>query len=248
MMVAIPELDGATAPMVFGGRSSASGADNARDMRVHPERAARLAERVARLVALRRTPKAERRLGVVLFNFPPNSGATGSAAFLSVYASLLNTLKALKADGYDVAVPESADALRQKILGGNAERYGTPANVHARIAADDHVAREPHLTEIEAQWGPAPAATRATARAILVLGASSATSSSGCSRPSATRATRCGSCSSRVFRRPTPSRPSTAGCARTFAPTRSCISARTGRSNSCPASRPGCPPPAGPSG
>ncbi|MEE7475549.1 magnesium chelatase subunit H [Methylobacterium hispanicum] len=171
MMVAIPELDGATAPMVFGGRSSASGADNARDMRVHPERAARLAERVARLVALRRTPKAERRLGVVLFNFPPNSGATGSAAFLSVYASLLNTLKALKADGYDVAVPESADALRQKILGGNAERYGTPANVHARIAADDHVAREPHLTEIEAQWGPAPGRHQSDGRAILVLGA-----------------------------------------------------------------------------
>ncbi|GJD89158.1 hypothetical protein BHAOGJBA_2684 [Methylobacterium hispanicum] len=171
MMVAIPELDGATAPMVFGGRSSASGADNARDMRVHPERAARLAERVARLVALRRTPKAERRLGVVLFNFPPNSGATGSAAFLSVYASLLNTLKALKADGYDVVVPESADALRQKILGGNAERYGTPANVHARIAADDHVAREPHLTEIEAQWGPAPGRHQSDGRAILVLGA-----------------------------------------------------------------------------
>lgn len=171
MMVAIPELDGATAPMVFGGRSSASGADNARDMRVHPERAARLGERVGRLVALRRTPKAERRLGVVLFNFPPNSGATGSAAFLSVYASLLNTLKALKADGYDVAVPESADALRQKILGGNAERYGTPANVHARIAADDHVAREPHLTEIEAQWGPAPGRHQSDGRAILVLGA-----------------------------------------------------------------------------
>lgn len=171
MMVAIPELDGATAPMVFGGRSAASGTDNARDMRVHPERAARLAERVARLVALRRRPKAERKLGIVLFNFPPNAGATGSAAFLSVYASLLNTLTALRADGYDVEIPESADALRQKILGGNAERYGTPANVHARITADDHVAREPHLTEIEAQWGPAPGRHQSDGRAILVLGA-----------------------------------------------------------------------------
>ena len=80
------------------------------------ERAARLAERVARLVSLRRTAKAERKLAAVLFNFPPNAGATGTAAFLSVYASLLNTLKGLAADGYTVEVPESVDALREKIL------------------------------------------------------------------------------------------------------------------------------------
>ena len=56
MMVAIPELDGATGPMMFGGRSSAArrttaGATWPR-MR---ERAAMLAARVAKLVALRRS-------------------------------------------------------------------------------------------------------------------------------------------------------------------------------------------------
>ena len=170
MMVAIPELDGATAPMVFGGRSSASGPDNARDMRVHPERAARLAERVERLVMLRRKAKAERRLAIVLFNFPPNAGATGTAAFLSVYASLLNTLRGLAADGYDVEIPESVDALRDRILGGNAARFGTQANVHARVSAEDHVRREPHLAEIEAQWGPAPGRHQSNGADILVLG------------------------------------------------------------------------------
>ncbi len=171
MMVAIPELDGATAPMVFGGRSSASGSDNARDMRVHPERAARLAERVARLVSLRRTARAERKLAVVLFNFPPNAGATGTAAFLSVYASLLNTLKGLAADGYTVEVPESVDALRERILDGNAKRYGTQANVHARIPAEDHLRREPYLAEIEAQWGPAPGRHQTNGAELFVLGA-----------------------------------------------------------------------------
>ncbi len=170
MMVAIPELDGATAPMVFGGRSSASGPDNARDMRVHPERAARLAERVGRMVALRRKAKAERRLAIVLFNFPPNAGATGTAAFLSVYASLLNTLRGLAADGYDVEVPDSVDALRDRILAGNAARFGTQANVHARISAEDHVRREPHLAEIEAQWGPAPGRHQSNGADLLVLG------------------------------------------------------------------------------
>ncbi|WP_232628952.1 magnesium chelatase subunit H [Methylobacterium sp. Leaf118] len=171
MMVAIPELDGATAPMVFGGRSSASGPANARDMRVHPERAARLADRVERLVGLRRKPKRERHLAVILFNFPPNAGATGTAAFLSVYASLLNTLRRLKADGYDVEVPASVEALREKILGGNAARYGTLANVHARVSAESHVRRETYLPEIEAQWGPAPGRHQSNGADILLLGA-----------------------------------------------------------------------------
>ncbi|MGU3282856.1 MULTISPECIES: magnesium chelatase subunit H [unclassified Methylobacterium] len=171
MMVAIPELDGATAPMVFGGRSSASGSDNARDMRAHPERVARLAQRVRSLVSLRRTPKAERKIAVVLFNFPPNAGATGTAAFLSVYASLLNTLKGLAGEGYTVDVPETVDALRNGILEGNAKRYGTQANVHARIPAENHVRRETYLAEIEAQWGPAPGRHQTNGADLFVLGA-----------------------------------------------------------------------------
>lgn len=168
MMVAIPELDGSTGPILFGGRSE--NAANPRDMQVHPERAAMLAERVERLIALRRTAKAERKLGIVLFNFPPNAGATGSAAFLAVYESLHRTLLSLKADGYNVEVPATADALREAILGGNSARYGSGANVHARIAVDDHVRRERHLTEIEAQWGRAPGKLQADGSSIFVLG------------------------------------------------------------------------------
>jgi metallo-beta-lactamase class B len=72
-------------------------------MRVHPERAARLAERVARLVALRRTPKSARRIAVVLFNFPPNAGNTGSAAYLNVFPSLQRVLAALAERGWRAA-------------------------------------------------------------------------------------------------------------------------------------------------
>ena len=83
MMVAIPELDGATGSMVFGGRSELSAGEKF-DMQPAPERIDRLADRVARLVALRHTPIAERKVAIVLFNFPPNSGAAGTAAHLSV--------------------------------------------------------------------------------------------------------------------------------------------------------------------
>jgi magnesium chelatase subunit H len=168
MMVAIPELDGSTGPILFGGRSERG--TNPRDMQPHAERVRMLAERVDRLIALRRTNRAERKLGIVLFNFPPNAGATGAAAYLSVYESLHRTLLRLKAEGYGVDVPASVDDLREAILGGNAARFGAGANVHARISADDHVCRERHLGDIEAQWGRAPGKHQSDGSSIFVLG------------------------------------------------------------------------------
>ncbi|MDO6416228.1 magnesium chelatase subunit H [Sphingomonas sp. BIUV-7] len=184
MMVAIPELDGAVLPSVFGGRADGSGACTGcarrctfpasgltREMRSCPDRAEALAAKVARLVSLRRTDRAARNLAIVLFNFPPNAGATGTAAHLAVWESLHATLARLAREGYDVEVPADVDAVREAVLHGNAARYGADANVHARIAIDDHVRREPHLAEIEAQWGPAPGKQQRDGGTIHVLGA-----------------------------------------------------------------------------
>ncbi len=171
LMVALPELDGATMPMIFGGRRKAGTALEQRRMCVHPERAAKLAARLARLVRLRQRARAERKVGIVLFNFPPNAGATGTAAYLSVFASLFNTLKALSVAGYGVELPPSVEALRGRILEGNASAHGTPANVGARVGRDLHIAREPHLAEIEKVWGPAPGTQLSDGGAIFIMGA-----------------------------------------------------------------------------
>ncbi len=170
MMVAIPELDGATGPMVFAGRSSEGAGERSRDMRPHPERVEALAARVARWIALRRTPPGERKVAITLFNFPPNGGSVGTAMHLSVFASLHHTLEALRGAGYAVEVPESVDALRERIVAGNAAAHGAHANVHLRIPVDDHVRREPWLDEIEAHWGPAPGRQQSDGRSLFVLG------------------------------------------------------------------------------
>ncbi|GAB1717008.1 MAG: magnesium-chelatase subunit H [Nitrobacter sp.] len=168
MMVAIPELDGATGPMTFGGRSSI--VDAGHDMTVMPERAAMLAARVAKLVALRKSARADRKLAMVLFNFPPNGGSAGTAAYLSVFESLHNTMTALKAAGYTVDVPETVDDLRARVLKGNAQRFGTDANVAVRIPVDTHVRRESWLAEIEQQWGPAPGRHQTDGGHLFILG------------------------------------------------------------------------------
>jgi magnesium chelatase subunit H len=187
IMVALPEIDGATGPMLFGGRADQSGpcqgcarrcafenaksSANSRDMQSCPERAEMLAARATKLVALRRTPKEARRIATVLYNFPPNGGATGTAAFLSVFQSLFNTLRALKADGYTVDMPDSVDALREAILNGNAAEYGQAANVAFRVPVEEHIRNEPNLMEIEAQWGATPGRAQTNGRDIFVLGA-----------------------------------------------------------------------------
>jgi len=154
---------------VFGGRTADSGV-NARDMQPHVERARMLAARVDRLVALRNTDRANRKIAIVLFNFPPNAGSTGTAAYLSVFASLHRTLQSLAAEGYRVDVPATVDQLRDRILTGNASRYGAPANVHARIPSDEHIRRERWLSEIEAAWGPAPGRQQSDGASLFVLG------------------------------------------------------------------------------
>ena len=180
MMVALPELDGGMSPMTFGGRCGRANTANpcpgcvgkacSRDMISHVERAGTLAARVAKQVALRRTARSQRKIALVLFNFPPNAGATGTAAYLAVFQSLHNMLGAMQAAGYDVAVPDTVEALQDSIQRGNAEQYGTDANVADFIPVDDHVRREPYLPQIEASWGSAPGKVLTDGRSIFVMG------------------------------------------------------------------------------
>ena len=184
LMIAIPELDGAIVPMVFGGRAGEADVQctgchkacvfeasiNRHDMHTCVERTAMLAARVSKLIALRKTEKSDRKVALVIFNFPPNAGRVGTAAHLSVFESVFNTLQSLKAEGYSVDVPTSVEDLREQILVGNAKQFGTDANVHAHINTNDHIKRETWLKEIEAQWGPAPGKFLTNGSTLFILG------------------------------------------------------------------------------
>ncbi|MCZ8253818.1 MAG: magnesium chelatase subunit H [Hylemonella sp.] len=185
IMVAIPELDGSILPMVYGGRPGAAGQtcsgcekrctfpDDKRNQQMFTcsERTDMLSTRVERLVRLRTKPRSERKLAIVLFNFPPNAGSVGTAAYLSVFQSLYNTLQRLSTEGYKVELPASVDDLRNRLLQGNAATYGAQANVLHTIATAEHVRNERWLKEIEAQWGPAPGKQLSNGQSLFVLGA-----------------------------------------------------------------------------
>ncbi|MFZ7091420.1 magnesium chelatase subunit H [Primorskyibacter sp. 2E233] len=181
MLIALPELDGATNPTVFAGRHGEDGChgcahgcaavSTVKAMAPCPERIEKLAFRLERLAALRRSQVHDRKLGIVLFGFPPNAGAAGTAAYLDVFQSLFNTLHALAARGYDLTPPTSVEALRATVLEGSARQYGQEANVAAHVSADQIVTGTPWLSEIEAQWGAAPGKIQSDGRGVFILGA-----------------------------------------------------------------------------
>jgi magnesium chelatase subunit H len=180
MLIALPELDGATCPTVYGGRHGPDGctgcrrtchsASDTKAMAPCTERIDSLAEKVARAARLKRKANAEKTVAIVLFGFPPNAGAVGTAAYLSVFESLHNTLKAMALEGYAVEVPDTVEALRDAVLKGNAPQYGQEANVAAHVSADTIVANTPPLQAIEQVWGPAPGKVQSDGRGIFVLG------------------------------------------------------------------------------
>ncbi|MGY9045562.1 MAG: magnesium chelatase subunit H [Rhodobacterales bacterium] len=180
MLIALPELDGATNPTVFGGRHGPDGCQGcqymcqsqsaSKAMAPCSERIDSLAEKVVRLAKLRQKTNAEKKVGIVLFGFPPNAGAVGTAAYLSVFESLFNTLHAMKAEGYQIEPPETVDQLRSAVLEGNAAQYGQEANVAAHVSADTIVRTTPPLKVIEAVWGPAPGKIQSDGRGVFVLG------------------------------------------------------------------------------
>ena len=181
MLIALPEIDGATNPTVFAGRHGVEGCagcahkcksqSHIKAMAPCPERIEKLVTKTANLAHLRRSDVTTRKVGIVLYGFPPNAGAIGSAAYLSVFESLHNTLLRLKSEGYDVTVPATMEDTRMAIMQGNAAKFGQEANVMAHVSAEDIVKNTPWLNEIEAVWGPAPGRVMADGRGVFVLGA-----------------------------------------------------------------------------
>ncbi|MET0646303.1 MAG: cobaltochelatase subunit CobN [Pyrinomonadaceae bacterium] len=165
MQVAIPEIDGATEPFVYGGMPAEGVEPTALE-----ERCQRIARRLRRWNRLQSEERKGLKVALVLFCFPPNKGNIGTAADLDVFPSLHEILCRLRADGYDVEVPADADALRELLLGGNSESFGAVANVAYRMNVEEYLRLCPYASDIEAEWGAAPGRIGTFGRDLLVQG------------------------------------------------------------------------------
>ncbi|RBH57463.1 MULTISPECIES: cobaltochelatase subunit CobN [Pseudomonas] len=124
MHIALPELDGRiiSRPISFkdlAWRSERSQSDVV-CYRAQPERMDFVAELARRWIDLARLPNADKRVALILANYPTRDGRIGNGVGLDTPAAALNILRALKEQGYPLSedLPESGTALIQALLGG----------------------------------------------------------------------------------------------------------------------------------
>lgn len=165
MQIAIPEIDGATEPFIYGGIPARGQEPVALE-----DRCTRFARRLRRWNSLRTAPPDNIKLAIILFCFPPNKGNIGTAADLDVFPGVFNVLTRLRDEGYNVELPDSADDLRERIIGGNSEGFNTPANVAYRMNVAEYRHLCPYVRDIENDWGTAPGSINSFAGDLLIQG------------------------------------------------------------------------------
>ena len=165
MQIAIPEIDGATEPFIYGGIQSRGQEPVALE-----DRCERFARRLKRWQRLQTSPKDQIKLAIVLFCFPPSKGNIGTAADLDVFPGVWDVLKRLRDDGYAAEVPDTADELRERLLGGNSEEFGATANVAYRMPTPEYRRLCRYVKEIEADWGSAPGLINSFGGDLLIQG------------------------------------------------------------------------------
>ena len=123
MHIALPELDGRiiSRPISFkdlAWRSERSQSDVV-CYRAHSERMDFVAELARRWIELARLPNADKRVALILANYPTRDGRIGNGVGLDTPAAALNILRALQAQGYPLApLPDNGTELIQLLLGG----------------------------------------------------------------------------------------------------------------------------------
>ena len=126
MHVVMPELDGRilAGALSFKGESESDPALGFRAFanRPEPDRVEQLAARIAAFLRLKQTPRAERKLAILIPDYPAAPGRTGYAVGLDVPASVIAMLHDLKSEGYAVdGIPESPRALLDLLERANAK-------------------------------------------------------------------------------------------------------------------------------
>lgn len=116
MNVALPEVDGRvlTRAVSFKGRARRDDATETDVVRYEPvaDRVAFVAALAARWAKLRAAPEAERRIALVLANYPNRDGRLGNGVGLDTPAGVVKALGAMAEAGYRIVdVPADGDAL-----------------------------------------------------------------------------------------------------------------------------------------
>lgn len=167
LQVSLPEIDGAIEPIIFSGRDGTSG----RSIPM-PDRIKTLATRSLNWASLRKKKNSEKKLAICLFQFPPDKGNVGTAAYLDVFGSIFSTLQVMKREGYNVeGLPDTIEGLQKSILQDPEASYSmAELNAEYKMSVDEYQKLCPFASDLEENWGPPPGTLNTDSRNLLVYG------------------------------------------------------------------------------
>jgi cobaltochelatase CobN len=182
MNVVLPEIDGRiiTRAVSFKGlaRRSERAELDVTEYQIEPGRAAFVAELGARFAELARAKPSERRIALVLANYPTRDGRLGNGVGLDTPASTVEILRALANAGYPVSdVPEHGKALMTRLTSrvtNELELIDTrPAEQSLTLDEYSDFLRslpESVARAVHERWGPPERDPRVRAGRIMVSG------------------------------------------------------------------------------
>ncbi|MUG92941.1 magnesium chelatase subunit H [Scytonema sp. UIC 10036] len=167
LQIALPELDGAIEPIILSGRDGTTGKAIALQDRIEA-----VAQRALKWANLRRKPKLAKKVAITVFSFPPDKGNVGTAAYLDVFGSIYEVMKALRNNGYDVQdLPENAKELMEQVIHDAQAQYSSPElNVAYRMSVREYEALTPYSQRLEENWGPPPGHLNSDGQNLLIYG------------------------------------------------------------------------------
>ncbi|MCL6305809.1 cobaltochelatase subunit CobN [Pseudomonas syringae] len=165
MHIALPELDGRiiSRPISFkdlAWRSERSQSDVV-CYRAQPDRMDFVAQLARRWIELARVPNGEKRVALILANYPTRDGRIGNGVGLDTPAAALNILRAMQAEGYPLApLPDTGTELIQQLLGGVTNDLDSidQRPCHQSMALEEYLAAFNELPQenrdaVNARWG-----------------------------------------------------------------------------------------------
>lgn len=148
MHVVLPELDGRILAGAISFKEPGLLPGSAQINRPEPDRVRHVASRIASFLRLAQTPRAERKITILVPDYPGAAGRTGYAVGLDVAGSVLAMLVDLRAAGYTIeGVPELPRELMHQIQ--------TSREIVGVALYHDHLATIPERArdKLTATWG-----------------------------------------------------------------------------------------------
>ena len=118
--VMAPELDGAIEPLPVCAMTDITDLNtNLKFAKTLPieDRCLKACRRALRWINLKKKANRDKKVAIVIYNYPPGEGNMGGGAgYLDVFQSLMSLLQRMKEQGYSVDVPETKDDLLNLFL------------------------------------------------------------------------------------------------------------------------------------